>query len=67
MLVEQGRALLLMSDDRTDRLRAGDVVRTPAGTVHGVTNIGNEQFVYIAVTTPAQDFTANYKSRRPSG
>jgi mannose-6-phosphate isomerase-like protein (cupin superfamily) len=67
MLVEQGRALLLMSDDRTDRLRAGDVVRTPASTVHGVTNIGNEQFVSIAVTKPPQDFTANYKSRRPSG
>ena len=31
-LIEQGSALLLMADGQTDGLRAGDVVRTPAGT-----------------------------------
>src|SRR3974390_3550125 len=60
-LIEQGSALLLMTDDRTDGLRAGDFVRTPAGTIHGVV----EPFVYLAVTTPPQDFTPVYKG--PAG
>ena len=63
-LIEQGSALLLMTDDRTDGLRAGDVVRTPAGTIHGITNTGGETFVYLAVTTPPQDFTPAYKGRQ---
>jgi quercetin dioxygenase-like cupin family protein len=66
-LVEKGSAQLLMDDGETDGLRAGDVVRTPAGTIHGVANTGAGQFVYLAVTTPPQDFTAAYKSRQPSG
>jgi quercetin dioxygenase-like cupin family protein len=63
-LIEQGSALLLMADGETDKLRAGDVVRTPAGTIHGVTNTGGELFVYLAVTTPPQDFSSAYKGRR---
>jgi quercetin dioxygenase-like cupin family protein len=66
-LVEKGNAQLLMDNGETDGLRAGDVVRTPAGTIHGVANTGAEPFVYLAVTTPPQDFTAAYKSRQPSG
>jgi quercetin dioxygenase-like cupin family protein len=66
-LVEKGSAELLMDNGETDGLRAGDVVRTPAGTIHGVANTGAGQFVYLAVTTPPQDFTAAYKSRQPSG
>ena len=66
-LIEQGSAQLLMDDGKTDGLRAGDVARTPAGTIHGVANTGDEPFVYLAVTTPPQDFTAAYKSRHPSG
>ena len=66
-LVEKGTAQLLMDNGETDGLRAGDVVRTPAGTIHGVANTGAEPFVYLAVTTPPQDFTAAYKSRQPSG
>ena len=65
-LIEQGSALLLMTDGRTDGLRAGDVVRTPAGTIHGVTNTTGEPFVYLAVTTPSQDFTPVYKGRQTS-
>jgi mannose-6-phosphate isomerase-like protein (cupin superfamily) len=61
-LIEQGSALLLMSDDRTDELRVGEVVRTPAGSIHGVANTGSEPFVYLAVTTPPQDFTPAYRS-----
>ncbi len=60
-LIEQGSALLLMADGQTDGLRAGEVVRTPAGTIHGVTNTSSEPLVYLAVTTPPQDFTPAYE------
>jgi quercetin dioxygenase-like cupin family protein len=53
-----------MSDGRTDGLRAGDVVRTPPGTIHGVANTGSEPFVYLAVTTPPQDFSPAYEGSR---
>ncbi len=65
-LVEQGSALLLMADGETDRLSVGDVVRTPPGTIHGVANTGSELFVYLAVTTPPQDFSSAYKRRQTS-
>jgi quercetin dioxygenase-like cupin family protein len=65
-LIEQGDALLLMADGRTDELRAGDVVRTPAGTIHGVANTGAEPFVYLAVTTPPQDFSRAYRGVKTS-
>jgi quercetin dioxygenase-like cupin family protein len=66
-LIEQGSAELLTDGGETDRLRAGDVVRTPAGSIHGILNTGEEQFIYLAVTTPPQDFTAAYKRQRRSG
>jgi hypothetical protein len=62
----EGRALLLMNDGQTDGLRAGHVVRTPAGAIHGVTNTSSEPFVYLAVTTPPQDFAPAYKGRQSS-
>ena len=65
-IVERGRATLLMGDDLTDEVRAGEVVRTPAGTIHGVSNTGHEPFVYLAVTTPPQDFTPAYRGRQKS-
>ena len=65
-IVERGRATLLMNHDQTDVVQAGDVVRTPAGSIHGVDNTGREPFVYLAVTTPPQDFTAAYRERRNS-
>ena len=65
-IVERGRATLLMDQDQTDEVQAGDVVRTPAGSIHGVNNTGHEPFVYLAVTTPPQDFTPAYRERRNS-
>jgi quercetin dioxygenase-like cupin family protein len=65
-LIGRGGALLLMHDGQTEGLSAGDVVRTPAGTTHGVANTGSEPFVYLAVTTPPQDFTPAYKVRETS-
>ena len=35
-LVEKGTAMLLMKDGQSATIKAGDVVRTPAGEVHGV-------------------------------
>jgi quercetin dioxygenase-like cupin family protein len=64
-LIEQGSALLLMADRQTDGLHAGDVVRTPAGAIHGVANTGSDPFMYLAVTTP-QDFAPAYKGRQTS-
>jgi quercetin dioxygenase-like cupin family protein len=66
-LIEQGSAELLKADGDTEVLRAGDVVRTPAGMIHGVANTGDEPFIYLAVTTPPQDFTASYKTQHRSG
>jgi quercetin dioxygenase-like cupin family protein len=66
-VIEQGRATLLMDQDQTAEIKAGDVVRTPAGSVHGVSNTGAEPFVYLAVTTPPQDFARAYRGRAESG
>ena len=63
-LIEKGNALLLTSDGQTEGLQAGDVVRTPPGTIHGVTNTGTEPFIYLAVTTPPQDFAPAYEGRQ---
>jgi quercetin dioxygenase-like cupin family protein len=63
-LIEQGAGELLMADARTDRLQLGDVVRTPAGAVHGLANTGGEPLVYLAVTTPPQDFSWAYQRRQ---
>ncbi len=66
-LIEQGSAELLIAGGDTEALRAGDVVHTPAGTTHGVANTGDEPFIYLAVTTAPQDFTAAYKTQHRSG
>jgi quercetin dioxygenase-like cupin family protein len=60
-IVVQGEGVLLLENGKTDVLRAGDIVRTPAGDVHGITNGGNEPLVYFAITTPPQDFTYAYE------
>jgi quercetin dioxygenase-like cupin family protein len=63
-IVERGQTTLLMDHDQTDEAPAGDVARTPAGSIHGVNNTGHEEFVYLAVTTPPQDFTPAYRGRQ---
>ena len=66
-IVEKGAATLLLADDRTQPVEAGEVIRTPAGETHGVVNSGTEPFVYLSVTTPPQDFTPAYRSRGQAG
>ena len=60
-IVEQGAATLLLADDETAPVQAGDVIRTPPGEVHGLTNTGKEPFVYLTATTPPIDLTTSYQ------
>jgi len=60
-LVERGTATLLLADDQTAAVNEGEVVRTPAGDIHGIINTGSEVFVYLAITTPPQNFAPVYE------
>ena len=41
------------------RVSAGQVIVNPAGTCHGVTNDGDEDFVFVGVIAPVpSDFVA---------
>ena len=60
-LVEHGSGTLLMESDTQAAVQAGDIIRTPAGEIHGVINTGSGPLVYLAITTPPQDFTAAYE------
>jgi quercetin dioxygenase-like cupin family protein len=52
-----------MADGRSEEISAGEVIITRAGEVHGVSNTGEEPFIYLSVTTPPEDFTTAYKRR----
>ncbi len=60
-LVEQGNGTLLMDGEAEAGLRAGDIIRTPPGETHGVINTGTVPLVYLAITTPPEDFTNRYE------
>ena len=62
-IVERGRGTLLLKDGGSNEVGAGDVIITPPGEVHGITNTSDEQFVYLSITTPPEDFTRAYKRR----
>jgi quercetin dioxygenase-like cupin family protein len=62
-IVEKGQGTLLLANNATRAIRVGDVVRTPAGAVHGVVNSGNETLIYLSVTTPPEDFSKFYSGR----
>jgi mannose-6-phosphate isomerase-like protein (cupin superfamily) len=59
-IVERGEGILLLANEQTELLRGGDIVRTPAAEIHGVINSGKEPLVYLAVTTPPQNFSSAY-------
>jgi len=61
-IVERGFGVLLMADDKESELKAGDIVRTPPGETHGVRNTGSEPLVYLAITSPPEDFTSAYEN-----
>jgi mannose-6-phosphate isomerase-like protein (cupin superfamily) len=62
-IVERGSGRLLLRDGMQSELRSGDIVRTPPGETHGVENTGNEPLVYLAITTPPEDFTPAYAEK----
>lgn len=59
-IVEKGAATLLFGDGSTTVIEAGQVVRTPAGVPHGIENTSSEEFGYLSVTTPPENFTTHY-------
>jgi quercetin dioxygenase-like cupin family protein len=63
-IVERGEGFLLLGNEQTEVLRAGDIVRTPAEDIHGVANSGLEPLVYLAVTVPPQNFSPAYATTR---
>ncbi len=60
-IVEAGEGALLLAGGEQAPLKTGDIVRTPAGDTHGVENTGREPLVYLAITTPPEDFTPRYQ------
>jgi mannose-6-phosphate isomerase-like protein (cupin superfamily) len=65
-VVERGEGILLLGDEQTEVLRAGDIVRTPAKEIHGVVNSRKEPLVYLSVTTPPQNFSSAYNRQHRS-
>ena len=60
-IVEQGQGTLLLAGDAQAPIQAGDIVCTPAGDIHGVENTGAGPLVYLAITTPPEDFSPRYQ------
>jgi mannose-6-phosphate isomerase-like protein (cupin superfamily) len=60
-IVECGSGQLLLEHGTSSELTAGDIIRTPPGDMHGVENTGNEPLIYLAITTPPEDFRARYQ------
>ncbi len=57
----RGTGKLLLADDVEKAFEAGDVVRFAEKDVHGLLNDGNEEFVYVSVTTPPINFGYAYQ------
>ena len=58
----RGSARLLLEESRTESFGVGDVVRFVEGDVHGLENVGAEDFVYLSVTSPPINFRAAYST-----
>lgn len=59
-IIETGTATILLANSETAEMRAGEVYRTPPGEIHGILNSSSDPFIYLAMTTPPQDFRAAY-------
>ena len=60
----RGSGTLLLADGEEKAFFAGDAVRFADGDVHGLRNDGEEEFVYLSVTSPPIDFRYAYKDRK---
>jgi quercetin dioxygenase-like cupin family protein len=59
-IVQKGTGTLLLDSGAIQEIHAGDVIRTPPKTTHGVKNTGSGSFEYISITTPPEDMTHFY-------
>ncbi len=59
-----GAGTLLLADNDEKPFRAGDVARFADGDVHGLRNDGEDEFVYISVTSPPVHFGCAYGSEK---
>lgn len=59
-----GSGELLLENNTTRVIQAGDVVRFADGDVHGLHNTSQENFIYISVTSPPLDFGYAYQEER---
>ena len=66
-IIERGEGTLLLGNEQTEVLCTGDIVRTPAGEIHGLVNGGKEPLVYLAITAPPQDFSFAYDTTTSAG
>ena len=60
----KGTGVLLLAEEQEMEFCAGDVVRFADKDVHGLKNIGAEEFVYVSVTTPPIHFGYAYGDRK---
>jgi quercetin dioxygenase-like cupin family protein len=58
----RGNAKLLLDGSTTTPFDEGDVVQFTDGDVHGLENLGGEEFVYLSVTAPPINFRAAYSA-----
>jgi mannose-6-phosphate isomerase-like protein (cupin superfamily) len=59
-IVENGSAILLLESGREQPICLGEIIRTPAGEIHGVRNDTLTPFTYLSITHPPIDFGAAY-------
>ena len=55
-----GSGMLLLADDKTQPIEAGDVVRFEDGDLHGFKNTSASKFIYLSVTSPPLNFRKAY-------
>lgn len=58
----RGNAKLLLDGSTTTPFGEGDIVRFTEGDLHGLENLGAEQFVYLSVTSPPINFRTAYSA-----
>lgn len=56
----EGRGTLLLADEATLAIAAGDVLRFADGDVHGFINDSEADFIYLSVTSPPINFSYAY-------
>ncbi|SFO43205.1 cupin domain-containing protein [Sphingomonas sp. OK281] len=64
-IIEQGEGTVLLADGMSSVVSAGQLVRTPPRTEHGLKNIGKIELVYLSITTPPENMAKFYVDHQP--